>query len=81
MLGKHVKAKLVLQLRPIASVRVLHKTFAHMLFGTHRALFGGNQPEKQHGLRTRRRFEKHLLTANLFGDKFLPPTGHYGLPA
>ena len=32
MLGKHFKAKLVSELRPIANVRVLYNTFAHMFF-------------------------------------------------
>ena len=55
MLGKHAKAKLVSDFRPIASVRMLYKTFAYMILGR---------------IRSGRRLEEHLVTANLISDKF-----------
>ena len=81
MLGKHAKAKLVSDFRPIASVRVLYKTFAYMILGRIEQCLEDSQPEEQHGFRGGRRLEEHLVTANLISDKLLLPTGHYGLSA
>ena len=69
MLGKHVKAKLVSDFRPIASVRVLYRTFAYMILERIEHCLENSQPEEQHGLRSGRRLEEHLVTANLVGDK------------
>ena len=69
MLGKHVRAKLVSDFRPIASVRVLYKTFAYMIVGRIEHCLANSQPEEQHGFRSGRRLEEHLVTANLVGDK------------
>ena len=70
MLGKHVKPKLVSDYRTIASVRVLYKTFAYMILGRIEHCLENSQPEEQHGFRSGRRLEEHLVTANLVGDKF-----------
>ena len=69
MLGKHAKAKLVSDFRPIASVRVLYKTFAYMILGRIEQCLEDSQPEEQHGFRGGRRLEEHLVTANLISDK------------
>ena len=69
MLGKHVRAKSVSDFRPIASVRVLYKTFAYMILGRIEHCLENSQPEEQHGFRSGRRLEEHLVTANLVGDK------------
>ena len=69
MLGKHVRAKLVSDFRPIASVRVLYKTFAYMILGRIKHCLENSQPEEQHGFRSGRRLEEHLVTASLVGDK------------
>ena len=70
MLGKHAKAKLLSDSRPIASVRVLCKTFAYMILGRNEQCLEENQPQEQHAFRSGKRLEKHLVTANLIGDKF-----------
>ena len=62
--------------------RVLYKTFAYMILGRIEHCLENSQPEEQHGFRSGRRLEKHLVTANLVGDKlFARQTSHYGLPA
>ena len=70
MFGKHVKPKLISDFRPIASVRVLYQAFAYMIFGHIEQCLENSQPEEQHGFRSGRRLEGHLVTANLVGDKF-----------
>ena len=45
MLGKHAKAKLVSDFRPIASARVLYKTFAYMILGRIEQCLEDSQPD------------------------------------
>ena len=70
LLGKHVRGKFVSDFWPIASVRVWYKTFAYMILGRIEHCLENSQPKEQHGFRSGRRLEEHLITANLVGDKF-----------
>ena len=69
MLPKHGRAKVPAEYRPIASIRLLYKTFAYMILGRVEPVLEAAQPEEQHGFRSRRRIEEHLVTANLVIDK------------
>ena len=69
MLPKHGRAKVPAEYRPIASIRLLYKTFAYMTLGRVEPVLEAAQPEEQHGFRSRRRIEEHLVTANLVIDK------------
>ena len=55
--------------RPVASLRLLYKTFAYMILGRIEKQLDKAQPEEQHGFRANYRIEEHLLTANLVIDK------------
>ena len=55
--------------RPIATIRLLYKTFAYLLLRRLEHLLEAGQPEEQHGFRPGRRLEEHLVTANLMLDK------------
>ena len=69
MLPKHGRAKVPAEYRPIASIRLLYKTFAYMILGRVEPFLEAAQPEEQHGFRSGRRIEEHLVTANLVIDK------------
>ena len=51
MLPKTAKAATVSDYRPIASVRVLYKSFAYMMFGRLENKLDRRQPEEQHAFR------------------------------
>ena len=69
MLPKHGRAKVPAEYRAIASIRLLYKTFAYMILGRVEPFLEAAQPEGQHGFRSGRRIEEHLVTANLVIDK------------
>jgi len=69
MLPKSGKAALTTEFRPIASIRLLYKTFAYMVLGRIEHKLEAAQPEEQHGFRSKRRVEEHLLTATLIFEK------------
>ena len=69
MLRKHGRAKVPAEYRPIASIRLLYKTFVYMSLGRVEPFLEAAQPEEQHGFRSGRRIEEHLVTANLVIDK------------
>ena len=49
---------------------MLYKTFAYMILGRIERCLEDGQPEEQHGFRSGRRLEEHLVAANLISDKF-----------
>ena len=69
MLPKHGRAKVPAEYRLIASIRLLYKTFAYMILGRVEPFLEAAQPEEQHGFRSGRRIDEHLVTANLVIDK------------
>ena len=69
MLPKKVVAKIVTDFRPIASLRLLYKTFAHMILHRIEPLLDARQPEEQHGFRSCYRIEEHILSASMVIDK------------
>ena len=69
MLPKVARVKIPADFRPIASLRLLCKTFSYVLLSRIGAISDADQPEEQHGFRKGRRVEEHLLTANLIIDK------------
>ena len=75
MLPNTHRARVPADFRPIANLGLLYKVFAYLVLG--RMFFGievtveQHQPEEQHGFRSGRRIEKHLLTANIVIDKTL----------
>ena len=69
MLAKKTKAVATTDFRPIANVRMMYKVFARMILGRIEDLLDASQPEEQHGFRTGRRIEEHLVTANIVLDK------------
>ena len=69
MLPKHGRAKVPAEYRLIASIRFLYKTFAYMILSRVEPFLGAAQPEEQHGFRSGRRIDEHLVTANLVIDK------------
>ena len=64
MLPKTLKPRTTTDFRPIAS-------FAYMILGRIEGTLETNQPEEQHGFRSKRRLEEHLLTFNVILDKTL----------
>ena len=48
-----------------------YKVFAYLVLGRIEATLEQRQPEEQHGFRSGRRIEEHLLTANIVIDKTL----------
>ena len=68
-LPKHGRAKVSAEYRPIASIRLLYKTFAYMILLRVEPCLEAAQPEEQHGFRSGRRIEEHLVTTNLVIDK------------
>ena len=71
MLPKTSKPRTTTDFRPIASIRLLYKIFAYMILGRIEDTLEWNQPEEQHGFRSNRRIEEHLLTLNVILDKTL----------
>ena len=71
MLPKTSKPRTTTDFRPIASIRLLYKVFAYMILGRIEDTLETNQPEEQHGFRSNRRIEEHLLTLNVILDKTL----------
>ena len=71
MLAKHRVAALITDFRPIASVLLFYKIFAHIILHRIQPCLDSCQPEEQHGFRAGRRLEEHLLTDNWFLDKTL----------
>ena len=69
MLPKFKRALQPTDFRPVASLRLLYKTFAYMILGRIEKQLDKAQPEEQHGFRAKYRMEEHLLTANLVIDK------------
>jgi len=71
MLPNHGRAKVPAEYRPIASIRLLYKTFAYyMILGRVGFLLSTAQLKQQHGFRSGRRIEKHLVATNLISNKF-----------
>ena len=71
MLPKSHRARVPADFRPIASLRLLYKMFAYLVLGRIEETLEQHQPEEQHGSRSGRRIEEHLLTANMVIDKTL----------
>ena len=71
MIPKSSSSKTPGDFRPIASLRLLYKLFAYLLLGRLENLLDASQPEEQHGFRSDRRIEEHLLTASLVMEKTL----------
>ena len=69
MLPKKTRAKLVTDFRPIANIRLFYKVFAYMVLARVEQSLESFQPEAQHGFRSGRRMEEHVLTTNLVLDK------------
>ena len=71
MLPKTKNARTTKDFRPIANIRLMYKTFAYLILGRIEEPLEHAQPEEQHGFRTKRRIEEHLLSANMVIDKTL----------
>ena len=71
LLPKSHRARVPADFRPIANLRLLYKVFAYLVLGRIEATLEQHQPEEQHGFRSGRRIEEHLLTANMVIDKTL----------
>ena len=71
MLPKTLKPRTTTDFRPIASIRLFYKIFAYMILGRIEDTLETSQPEEQHGFRSKRRIEEHLLTFNVILDKTL----------
>ena len=69
MLPKKTRAKLVTDFRPIANIRLFYKVFAYMILARVEQSLESFQPGAQHGFRSGRRMEEHVLTTNLILDK------------
>ena len=69
MLPKKTRAKLVTDFRPIANIRFFYKVFAYMFLARVEQSLESFQPEAQHGFRSGRRMEEHVLTTNFVLDK------------
>ena len=64
MLPKNMLAKVPLEYRPVATIRLLYKLFAYMILGRVEPQLE-HQPEERHGFRGGKRVEEHLVTAHL----------------
>ena len=71
MLPKSHRARVPADFWPIASLRLLYEVFAYLVLGRIEETLEQHQPEEQHGFRSGRRIEEHLLTANIVIDKTL----------
>ena len=69
MLPKKNSAKLVTDFRPIANIPLFYEVFAYMILARVEQSLEGFQPEAQHGFRSGRTMEEHVLTTNLNLDK------------
>ena len=87
LLSKHGRARVPAEYRPIASIRLLYETFAYMILGRVGFLLSAAQRKEQHGFRSGRRIEGHLVATNLIMDKswtvnmpiWINSVGHAGL--
>ena len=87
LLSKHGRARVPAEYRPIASIRLLYETFAYMILGRLGFLLSAAQRKEQHGFRSGRRIEGHLVATNLIMDKswtvnmpiWINSVGHAGL--
>ena len=71
MLPKTKNARTTKDFHPFANIRLMYKTFAYLILGRIEEPLEDAQPEEQHGFRTKRRIEEHLLSANMVIDKTL----------
>ena len=71
MLPVSHRARVPADFRPIASLRLLYKVFVYLVLGRIEETLEQHQPEEQHGFRSGRKIEEHLLTANVVIDKTL----------
>ena len=71
MLPKTLKPRTTTDFRPIANIRLFYKIFAYMILGRIEDTLETSQPEEQHGFRSKKRIEEHLLTFNVILDKTL----------
>ena len=71
MLAKKTNAKCTAGFRPVACLRILYKLYAYLLLGRIETTLDAAQPEEQHGFRSGRRIEEHLLTASLVIERAL----------
>ena len=71
MLPQTKSARTTTDFRPIANIRLMYKTFAYLILGRIEDLLEQAQHEEQHGFRTNRRIEGHLLSANMVIEKTL----------
>ena len=69
MLPKKNSAKRVTDFRPIANIPLFYEVFAYMILARVEQSLEGFQQEAQHGFRSGRRMEEHVLTTNLKLDK------------
>ena len=71
MLPKTKNARTTKDFHPFANIRLMYQTFAYLILGRIEEPLEDAQPEEQHGFRTKRRIEEHLLSANMVIDKTL----------
>ena len=69
MLARTQMTELILDLCPIANVRLLYKVFSDKVLAQIESGPECAQPEEQHGFRRRRRLAEYLLTANPVSEK------------
>ena len=69
MLPKKLPPKLVTDFRPIANIQLFYKMFAYMVLARVEQSLESFQPEAQHGFRSGRRMEEHVLTTHPSLDK------------
>ena len=71
MLPKNLRSRVPSDYRPIASIRLFYKVFAYMILGRIETKLESTQPEEQHGFRSGRRVDEHLVTTQVLLDKLL----------
>ena len=71
MLGKIAHATTVSGFKPIACLRLFYKLFSYLVLGRIEDTLEHAQPEEQHGFRSGRRLEEHVVTANIVFQKTL----------
>ena len=69
MLAEIPHAKATTDYRPIACIRLFYKLFAYLVLGRIEETLEAAQPEEQHGFRSGRRLQEHIVTANLVMQK------------
>ena len=67
--SQKTRAKLVTDFRPIANIRFFYKVFAYMILARVEQSLESLQPESQHGVRSGRRMEEHVLTTKRLLNK------------